>query len=122
MRGGPDTIEKLHRHAERMRRAFVLDGHEVFGVSAYAVVDDVGPASFDAIVGHKLGTHHSIHLARACELRAQGFDLLPTFERPHFTILVVTLDDLGRLADTLGEARPNPRYGQRQRRARRFPR
>lgn len=121
-RGGPDTIEKLHRHAERLRRAFVLDGGEVLGVSVYAALDDVGPASFDVIVGQKLGSHRWIHLAPAAELHVRGFDLLPTFERPHFTVLVATLDDLGQLVDTLGVAQPNPRYGHQQRRTRRPPR
>ncbi|HZN18117.1 MAG TPA: hypothetical protein VFB84_08025 [Micromonosporaceae bacterium] len=52
--GGPDTVAKLTAHAERVRRAFVLDGAPVLGISVLAALDDIGPASLDGILSGKL--------------------------------------------------------------------
>jgi hypothetical protein len=42
VRGGPDSATKVRRHAQRVRRAFVLDGAPVLGISVFAALDDVG--------------------------------------------------------------------------------
>jgi len=39
VRGGPDSAEKLRRHAERTARAWALDGRPLFGISVFAVLD-----------------------------------------------------------------------------------
>jgi hypothetical protein len=122
VRGGPDTADKLRRHAERVRRAFVLDGAEVLGISVFCALDDVGPASLDAILGQKLGTYRWVHVVRVSDVVAGGFELLPTFERPHFTLVLPGRTGLDQLLDTLGREQENPRYGQGQRRSRRRPR
>jgi hypothetical protein len=121
-RGGPANGEQLRLHAERVRRAFVFDGNEVLGISVYGALDDLGPASLDAILGHKLGTYRWVHLVSAGELRTRGFELLATFERPHFTVLLPDLDTIDGLVDALGAPEANPRYGHSQRRVRRRPR
>jgi hypothetical protein len=41
LRGGPDSAAKLRRHAERMHRAFRLDGNPLLGVSMFAALDAV---------------------------------------------------------------------------------
>jgi hypothetical protein len=72
VRGGSDTAEKLVAHAERVRRAFVLDGEPVLGISVFAALDDIGPASVDGILSGKLATYRVIHLASLRDLAEAG--------------------------------------------------
>jgi hypothetical protein len=43
-------------------------------------------------------------------LRSAGFDLVPTFKRPHYTVAVESAmpEDIDRLLDALGPAGVNP--------------
>jgi hypothetical protein len=38
-RGGPDTEDKLARHAHRTARAWSFDGKPLLGISVFAVLD-----------------------------------------------------------------------------------
>lgn len=42
VRGGPDSVAKLARHAVRTHRAFQLDGEPVWGVSVFLALDGAG--------------------------------------------------------------------------------
>lgn len=116
VRGGPDTVAKIRAHAERLERAYVLDGEPVLGVSAFAVFDDVGPASMSGVFG-RLSTYRTVHVAPASALVDGGFELLETFQRPHVTVLIRSLDDADRLLDLFGPGQDNPRYGEMTRRS-----
>jgi hypothetical protein len=118
VRGGPDTAAKLTAHAERVRRAFVLDGRPVLGISVFAALDDIGPASLDGILLGKLPTYRVVHLVTAGLLAEAGFELLPTFGRPHMTLLLNGVDRVESLLEALGPAQANPRYGEMVRRRR----
>ncbi|MDP9071529.1 MAG: hypothetical protein M3N68_09675 [Actinomycetota bacterium] len=54
-----------------------------------------------------------MHLPRAGRLREEGFELLPSFGRPHFTIRIGALSELPQLLDALGPAETNPYHGRR---------
>ena len=118
VRGGPDAEEKLAAHAERLRRAYVLDGEPVLGISVFAASDDIGPASLDAILSGKLSTYRVVHTASLKDLVAAGFTLLPTFGRPHMTIVLSGLDRVQPLLAVLGPASNNPHYAEMVRRRR----
>ena len=118
VRGGPDTTAKLTAHAERVRRAFVLDGDPVLGISVFAALDDIGPASLDGILSAKLTTYRVVHLVAAGQLAEAGFEVLPTFGRPHMTLLLTGVDRVELLLKVLGPAQANPRYGEMVRRRR----
>lgn len=118
VRGGPDTAEKLRTHAQRVRRAFLLDGDPVLGISVFAALDDIGPASLDAILSGKLSTYRVVHLVTAGQLAEAGFEMLPTFGRPHMTLLLSSEDQVESLLEVLGTAQTNPRYGEMVRRRR----
>lgn len=118
VRGGPDTVAKLTAHAERVSRAFVLDGAPVLGISVFAALDDIGPASLGGILSGKLPSYRVIYLVTAGQLADDGFDLLPTFGRPHMTLLLSTIRRVDSLLELLGPARTNPRYGEMVRRRR----
>ena len=108
IRGGPDSLSLLRTHARRLHRAFVLDGEPVFGVSVFVALDDVGPASERGVLSGKLRTYRSIYRCTVGELAATGLGLLPTFARPHYTVLLTELDSVDDLAAALGTLRPNP--------------
>jgi hypothetical protein len=120
VRGGPDTRAKLVASAERFRRAFVLDGEPVLGISVFAALDEIGACSLDGILAGKMSTYRVVHLVRL-ELVRRAFAVLPTFERPHMTLLLDDLEQVEPLLAILGEGQPNPRYGVGTRRTRRRP-
>ncbi len=120
VRDGPDTATKLAAHALRAHRAYVLDGEPVFGVSVFAALDDIGPASLDGLLAGRMATYRQVHLPTAGSLMAAGFTLLPTFGRPHVTVVLGSADDLAmrRVLDALGPPRANPYHGGPRRRGR----
>ncbi len=108
VRGGPDNSEKLRRHAERTARAWALDGRPLFGISVFAVLD----VPLDDLLHRRFTSFRVIHLLTADRLAGHEFELLPTGQRPHFTIRLQRADDseLDRLLIALGAAQPNPQY------------
>ena len=117
LRGGPDTIEKLAGHTRRTNAAYCLDGEPVWGVSVFAALDDVGPASLDSLLAERLASYRLVHLPTVGSLTEAGFEILPTFRRPHFTLLLSsdTGLDLRRLLNALGSPQINPYHGPRRR-------
>lgn len=118
LRGGPDSTAKLRRHAERMRRAFLLDGHPVLGISMFAALDRAGKHSAVGILSTKLAAYSLVHTAPARVIAAAGFVLVPTFRRPHVTVVLRATNDIDALLDALGPPRVNDKYGETRRRRR----
>lgn len=108
MRGGPDTPSLLRSHARRLHRAFVLDGRPVFGVSVFVALDDVGPSSERGILSEKLRTYPSMYRCTVGDLIERGLELLPTFTRPHHTVVLPDLEAADDLMAALGTLGPNP--------------
>lgn len=96
----------------------MLDGEPVLGISVFAALDDIGPASVDGILSGKLATYRVIHLASLRDLAHANSAVLPTFGRPHMTIVLGGPDHIESLLATLGPARDNPHYGEMVRRRR----
>jgi hypothetical protein len=118
VRGGPDTSEKLTAHAERLRRRYVLDGEPVLGISVFAALDDIGQASLDGILSGKLATYRLVHLAPLRVFGLADFVILPTFGRPHMTVVLRSLDWIESLLAALGPTQNNPHYAEMVRRRR----
>ena len=112
VRGGPTSPAKILAHAQRTHDAFVLNGNPLWGISVFCALDDIGPASLDALL-HRFASYRVVHLPRVGQLREAGFDLLPTFKRPHFTVSLPSPDEVPRLLGALGSAEPNPYHGRR---------
>ena len=108
VRGGPDDIDKLRRHPERTARAWALDGKPLFGISVFAVLD----MPLDALLRRRFTSFRVVYLPMADRLAEHKFELLPTGQRPHFTLRLQRADDseLDRLLTALGAAQPNPQY------------
>ena len=108
IRGGPDTVDKLRRHAERTARAWALDGRPLLGISVFAVLD----TPLDDLLRRRFTSFRTVYLPAASRLAECRFDLLPTGQRPHFTVRLQRADDseLERLLAALGAPQPNPQY------------
>jgi len=112
VRGGPTSVEGLAGHARRTYDAFVLDGEPIWGVSVFCALDDIGPASLEGLL-RRFSSYRAVHLPTVGELMIAGFELLPTFGRPHFTVQLSSSDkpQLSRLANALGTVETNPYHG-----------
>lgn len=114
VRGGPDTAEKLQRHAVRTAAVWNLDGEPLYGISVFCALDQIGPGSLDAILLDK-HSYRVVYLTTVKALTDAGFELLATGSRPHFTIRVQPRpEDVERLLAVFGERRENPRSETKQ--------
>jgi hypothetical protein len=112
VRGGPNSVSKLQRHAQRTAQFWDLDGEPLFGVSVFCAFDDIGPASLERIL-ESMNTYPVIHLCTAGELQSAGFALLPTGTRPHLTVRTHddSLAEMELLLAVFGLPRENERRG-----------
>jgi hypothetical protein len=78
------------------------------GGSPYCALDDVGAVSLDALPW-RFASYRVVHLPRAGQLRSAGFQLLPSFGRPHYMVRLDGGDqaELARLLDRLGSPEAN---------------
>jgi len=108
VRGGSDTRDKLRRHAERTARAWSLDGEPLLGISVFAVLD----MPLEDLLRRRFANFRSIYLPSAAGLAGHGFELLPTGQRPHYTVRLRRADhpELNLLLAALGDSQPNPQY------------
>jgi hypothetical protein len=109
-RGGPDSISRLRLAARRTARRFCLDGQPLLGISVSVALDvPLG----ELVSQTPLLRFEYVYTPTVAELR--GFQLLPTFGRPHFTVRLVRGDDpeLSELLASLGGLQANPGYAKR---------
>jgi hypothetical protein len=108
IRGGRDSPDKLRSHVQRTARAWSLDGQPLLGISVFAVLD----MPLDELLRRRFATFRTIYLPTVGMLAEHGFELLPTAQRPHFTVRLRRADDqeLGQLLEALGAPQPNPAY------------
>ena len=108
IRGGPDTVEKLRKHAQKTALAWSLDGQPLLGISVFAVLDV--PA--DELLRSRLANYRVVHQPTVARLYRAQFQLLPTFRRPHFTVRLQRADDseLNQLLAALGPPWANSEY------------
>ena len=77
-------------------------------VSVFVALEPTGPASAEGILRGRLLSYPSVYLPTVGALRGAGFELLPTFRRPHFTVLMSGPELAPVLFEALGELRDNP--------------
>ena len=109
LRGGPDTVAKIVRHARRTEQRWALDGVPLLGVSVFCALDPDGPASFDGLLASRMCSYRVVHRVPAGKLLAAGFELLPTVGRPHYTVQMMCGDEAeaAKLLAVLGPPREN---------------
>jgi hypothetical protein len=115
LRGGPDTGEKITRHADRLAQRFTYQGNPARGISLWAARGDLGAR---AVLAARLSNYRKYYRVSGPVLAALGV-LLPTFESPHWTVLLQAPEGtrprppdelVSDLLATLGPALDNPRY------------
>ncbi len=103
VRGGILDKASLRRDAALTFRRF-----GEYGISVLCAPDD---ASLDVIAGTTLQRASMLTLMRMGALRAAGLEVRPTFRRPHYTVMLPSLDaDLDRLLACDNVVRDNPHY------------
>lgn len=95
-------------------RRYSFEGEPLVAISAEVTLEgwDV-----EAILsGSRLRTRRSYASAAAGDVVEAGFDLLPTFSAPHYSVLLpnYTEDEAQRLIWVLGEVVTNPYHVRRQ--------
>jgi hypothetical protein len=106
------TPERISSHARRTHAAFVLDGEPIWGISVFCALDDIGASSLDGLL-RRFASYRVVHLPRVAALTSDGFELLPTFGRPHYTVRLSgdNASEVERLLSALGPPEANPYHG-----------
>lgn len=75
----------------------------------FLALDELGDASLDGLLSGRLRTYRIVHTPYR-KVRAAGLDVLPTFRRPHFTLVLpdAAPTTFERLLSVLGPSVPNP--------------
>jgi hypothetical protein len=65
-----------------------------------------------SLLRRRFASFRTIYLPTVARLADHGFELLPTAQRPHFTVRLWRADDqeLGQLLAACGSPQPNPQY------------
>lgn len=113
VRGWPLTMDGFLRNADATRRRYSLAGKPLVAISAEVTVTGW---NVDTILsGPRLRVRRSYAAALVGSLADLGFKLLPTFQAPHYSVVLpaYTEEVAQRLLDVLGEVRGNPYYVRR---------
>jgi len=103
LRGGLLEFNSLRADADAAATRFGLPGISVFGAPDDAAVEKLGAT--------RLVRFDVLTLVTAGDIRTAGLEVLPTFRRPHYTVLLPDLvDDLYRLLACDTVVRINPSY------------
>lgn len=110
IRGWPLTIDGLLSNADAARNRFSYRDRPLVAVSAEVSVPGW---SVEAILsGPRLRTRSRYAQATVGTVVDAGFELLPSFAAPHYSIVLPTYDEPSAqlLLEVLGEPRRNPYY------------
>lgn len=122
LRGGPDTEEKILRHADRLADLFTYQGGLARGISLFAAEGDLDVWS---VLGTQLRAYPKYFRIPASAVVGR-FVLLPTFAKPHWTLLLRTPDGsevpekklIDELMAIIGEVLDNPKWAKTHKRRR----
>lgn len=84
----------------------------------FAALDGEGTDSWAGVLSTKLTTYRFVHIAPAHAIVTAGFAIVPTFRRPHVTVIIGSTDDIPALLHVLGPPQVNDKYGESRRRRR----
>jgi hypothetical protein len=115
VRGWPLTVHGLLRNADATQRRYSLAGEPLVAISAEVTV-----AGWDVdrmLAGPRLRTRRSYAVALVGRVLEAPFDLLPTFQAPHYSVVLrsYTEGEAERLVAVFGAVRANPYYVRRER-------
>jgi hypothetical protein len=113
VRGWPLTVDGLLRNADAARSRYSHREMPFVAVSSEIVIE--GWILDRILAGPRLRTRRRFAAAPVRSIVESGFELLPTFAPPHYSILLpaYTEREAQRLLDVLGEISINPHYVRR---------
>jgi hypothetical protein len=106
VRAGPLTVEKFVEHMRREQERYTYRGQPLSSVSVDATV---AGWTLEAILRDRLWSRPGYASVTAGALRATGHELLPTFDAPHFDLVLpaATVAAAGTLLSLFGPAERN---------------
>ena len=112
MRGWPVTVEGILANADRTGSATPSPECRSWRSA------EVTMAGWDVdsiLMGSRLRSRRSYAISLVGDLMAVGFDLAPTFQAPHYSVLLpsYTQEAAARLVEVFGEVKPNPYFRRR---------
>jgi hypothetical protein len=107
VRGGPIAAEKLVEHALRQAREYTYRSEPMHSVSVSLTVADW---TVDAILAGPMSSRTTVSLSRVGPIRAAGFTFLPTYDAPHYDLVLATAEyaEAARLLTLFEPAKRNP--------------
>jgi hypothetical protein len=85
VRGGPIAAEKIVEHALRQAREYSYEGRPMYSVSVSLTVDGWDLA---ALLAGALSSRTTFAASTVGAVRRAGFGLLPTYDAPHYDLLL----------------------------------
>jgi hypothetical protein len=107
MRGAPIAAEKIVEHAVRQQALFTYLGQPMMAISVYLAVSGW---TVDSILRERMRTRSRYATALVGSLRRAGYDLVPTGQLPHFSLVLpgITPGDAAALLAHFGPTLENP--------------
>jgi hypothetical protein len=107
VRGGPIAAEKIVEHARRQAREYTYRNAPMYSVSVSLTV---GGWDVSALLAGPLSSRSAFAVSTVGTVRAAGFALLPTYEAPHYDLLLETGEyrEAERLVSLFSAPESNP--------------
>ena len=107
VRGGPIAPEKVVEHALRQAREYTFRNVPMYSISVSLTV---GGWDVSALLAGPLSSRSTFAVSTAGTVRAAGFALLPTYDAPHYDLLLATGEyrEAEALLSLFGSSKPNP--------------
>lgn len=114
MRGWPVDVAGILRNADLTRSRYSLAGDPFVAISAEVTIPGWDVETI--LTGPRLRSRRSYAMAPVRSVIEAGFDLIPTFNAPHYSVVLpsYTEADAARLVEALGQVKPNPRFERRK--------
>ncbi len=115
MRGWPVDIPGILRNADSTRSRYSLAGEPFVAISAEVTIPGWDVESI--LKGSRLRSRRSYAIAPVRDVIEAGFDLLPTFNAPHYSVVLPSYTEgvAALLVEAFGEVKPNPHFEGRDR-------
>ena len=107
VRGGPIAAHKVVEHALRQAREYTYRGSPMFSISVSLTVDGWDLAG---LLAGPLSSRSIFAVASAAAVRHAGFELLPTYDAPHYDLLLASGEyrEAEALLALFSTGEPNP--------------
>jgi hypothetical protein len=107
VRGGPVASEKIVEHAQRQAREYSFRNAPMYSISVSLTVPGW---DLSALLAGPLSSRSMFAVSTAGAVRAAGFALLPTYDAPHYDLLLATGEyrEAEALLSLFASSEPNP--------------